>query len=332
MPVITLADVRAERVEWLWPGYVPLRYLTMLEGKGGIGKSTVMLDLAARLTTGRPLPGGATHEPMGILLMMQEDGLEDVIRPRLDNAGADMERVHALTTVVDDDGEEAYPAFPEAVPFIEREMERHGCRVLVVDPIMNYFARGYSTGIDSEIRQVLMPLHEMCKARRYAAILMRHFNRRMGAEATDRGTGGAAFLNVARSALVVARDPDDPTQFALAQSKTNLAGQTPTLLYRLENCENGAARVEWAGASRHDADALVQLSGNKEELSELEEAKVFLRESLATGPVLAKEAQRQARDAGIAERTMRRAREQLGVRIDKEQGGQGRSLWRLPEG
>ncbi|HEX6537520.1 MAG TPA: AAA family ATPase [Gemmatimonadaceae bacterium] len=331
MSVITLADVRPERVEWLWPGYVPFGYLTMLEGKGGIGKSTMMLDLAARLSTGAPLPGGARRGPFGTLLMMQEDGLEDVIRPRLDNAGADMSRVHALSTVVDEDGNEVYPALPDAVTEIERLMIQYDCRLLVIDPIMNYFAKGYSTGIDSEIRQVLMPLHEMCKRNRFAAVLMRHLNRRQGAEATDRGTGGSGFLNVARSALVVARDPDNPVQFAMAQSKTNLAGQSPTLLYALENCENGAARLAWGGVSRHDADALVQLSGSKEEMSELEEAVAFLRDLLAEGEMLAREAQRHARDAGIADRTLRRAREQLGIRIQKERSANGRSIWALPE-
>jgi hypothetical protein len=53
------AEVRAEPVHWLWPGYIPAGKLTLLDGDPGLGKSLISIDLAARLSTGRPLPDGS---------------------------------------------------------------------------------------------------------------------------------------------------------------------------------------------------------------------------------------------------------------------------------
>ncbi|MGI8757153.1 MAG: AAA family ATPase [Acidimicrobiales bacterium] len=96
-----LADVVPERVEWLWSGRLPRRKLVVLDGDPTVGKSTLMLDLVARITTGRPMPGEtfATVLPSDVVLLAAEDGLADTIRPRLDAAGADCARVHHLDAV-----------------------------------------------------------------------------------------------------------------------------------------------------------------------------------------------------------------------------------------
>ncbi len=104
---VRLSDVDPERVRWLWPGRLPLGKLVVLDGDPGVGKSTLALDIAARLSTGRGWPDGGTCPPGGVLILSAEDGLADTIRPRLDAAGGDPTRVHALTEVryVGEDGQ-----------------------------------------------------------------------------------------------------------------------------------------------------------------------------------------------------------------------------------
>ena len=95
--VVNMRDVEPEAVRWLWPGYIPMGKLTVLEGDPGLGKSTLALAIAAAVSRGFALPGGAPSDPAHVILISYEDALADTLRPRLDAAGAAVTRVHAIT-------------------------------------------------------------------------------------------------------------------------------------------------------------------------------------------------------------------------------------------
>src|SRR5664279_1970797 len=95
--VVCLADVRPRNVTWLWPGRIPFGKLTIIDGDPGLGKSTLSLEIAARLTTGRAMPDGIALEPANVIMMTTEDDLDDTVRPRLDAAGADVNRFFSIT-------------------------------------------------------------------------------------------------------------------------------------------------------------------------------------------------------------------------------------------
>src|SRR5262249_62197301 len=97
--VVTLADVKETSVSWIWPGWIPRKKIPILDGDPGLGKSTLLLDIAARVSTGRAMPDGSPGEPGHVLLMSAEDSLEDTIKPRLLAAGADMGAVHHWNSV-----------------------------------------------------------------------------------------------------------------------------------------------------------------------------------------------------------------------------------------
>ena len=103
-----LSDVEPERVSWLWQGYLPVGKLVRLDGDPSLGKSSLSDDIAAKITTAGTWPDG-THcdYPGDVILMSAEDGLADTVRPRLDAAGADVTRVHAVegVPIFDEDGE-----------------------------------------------------------------------------------------------------------------------------------------------------------------------------------------------------------------------------------
>lgn len=60
----------------------------------------------------------------------------------------------------------------------------------------------------------------------------------------------------------------------------------------------------------------------------MDTAKAFLRELLANGPMPASEAEEAAKANGIKERTLDRARQELGVKSGKD-GDQGAWTWTL---
>src|SRR5262245_48957038 len=88
-----MADVVPERVRWLSMSRLAAGKITVLDGDPGLGKSTLALDWAAKVTRGENLPYGPANRPRGVLLLSAEDGKGDTIRPRLDAAGADLSRV-----------------------------------------------------------------------------------------------------------------------------------------------------------------------------------------------------------------------------------------------
>jgi len=102
-PLRPVSQLVARPVEWLVPAWLPLAKLSILEGAPGLGKSLITLDLCARLSTGRPLPDGSPgREPCNCIILCSEGGAEDTIVPRLQAAGADLDRVFVHPPHADD--------------------------------------------------------------------------------------------------------------------------------------------------------------------------------------------------------------------------------------
>lgn len=331
MPLVMMSDVVPEELEWLWPGRILFGKLNMLDGDGGLGKSTLMLDLAARLSTGQPLPDGTRHQPTGTLLLMAEDGAGDTILPRLANAGADMARIGLLQTITDpEDNAEVMPTLPDDLWHIENAIVAVGARLLVIDPLLGYIGDTVNEYRDKEMRRAMMPIIAMAQRLRIAVVGLRHVTKAVAGNAKHRGLGAVTLTNLARSVLFAATDPDIPECNILAQSKTNLGPLVASLRYRLENCDNKQPRIAWEGVSQHTADSLNAQGSTPQERSELAEAEEFLRDALAGGALLVTAVKRQARDANIAEMTLRRAKMSLRVISRKAHTQDGQWTWELP--
>lgn len=331
MPLVIMRDVAPEPLDWFWPGRLLFGKYNLLVGDGGIGKSTITIDLAARLSRGFPLPDGTRHEASGALLVMPEDGAGDTIRPRLENAGADLSRIGLIQTVTDPtDGLETMPTIPDHIADIENAIEAIGARLLIIDPLLGCLGDGVNEYRDKEVRRALAPLIAMCERRRIALIGLLHISKANTGNAKHRGNASVAFMNLSRSTLYAASDPDLPGGFVLAQSKTNLGPLVPSLRYRLEGQENGHARVAWEGLSAHTAESLNAQGASQEERSELRDAEDFLRDILANGPLLYSAVVKLARNAGIADRTLKRAKASLRVESKKARTQDGQWTWQLP--
>lgn len=333
MPLVIMADVQTEPLDWLWPGRLLFGKYNLLVGDGGIGKSTLIMDLAARLSRGKPLPDGTRHPVCGTVLVMPEDGPGDTIRPRLENAGADLSRIGLIQTFTDmTDGAEVLPTIPDDLNKIEEAMDRMDARLLVLDPLLQMLGDNVNEYRDKEVRRALAPLIALCERRHIALVGLMHIGKANGAgNVKHRGNASVAFMNIARSALFAAMDPDVPGRFVLAQSKTNLGPLAPSLRYNLIGCPNQHARIDWEGTSAHTADSLNAQGASSEERSELHDAEEFLREILADGPLLYSGVIKLARGAGIAERTLKRAKSSLRVDSKKARTQDGQWTWSLPE-
>ncbi len=188
--IVQLSDVVAETVRWLWHGWMPSGTLVVLDGDPGLGKSTLTLDLTARITTGRLMPpgeGGDLRGPGCVLLLGAEDVLRYTVRPRLDAAGADNERVFALEGFRAADGHERPVGLPADLERMEEFIVGRGISLVVVDPLMAYLGTDIDAHKDQDVRRCLRPLARLAERTGTTILLLRHLNKLSGGPALYRG-------------------------------------------------------------------------------------------------------------------------------------------------
>jgi hypothetical protein len=338
-----LANVTRERVRWVWPDYIPLGKITDVTGDPGLGKSGLLLDIAARVTRAAPMPDGSTGDlgaPGGVVILSAEDDLGDTIRPRLEAAGADLSRIIAREWVeeLDDRGEmiQTVVSIPRHVAVLRADLEAVRAKLLIIDPPEAYLDGKADSWKNQQVRQALEPVRQLAAELGVAVVMVRHLNKNSKeSKALYRGGGSIAFAALARSALVVAPDPADPDGLdrILAPVKTNLGKAPSALRYRLEACD-GTIRVEWRGACEQSADVLLAPAETADDRSELGQATRFLEAELAERAVPSAEVFKAAKAAGIAEKTLRRAGTRLKVKYERvvpEGDGPPYWTWRLPD-
>ncbi|QXD17023.1 AAA family ATPase [Rhodocaloribacter litoris] len=334
---VRVADVEREAIRWLWPGRLALGKLTILDGDPGLGKSTLYCDLAARITTGRPwpdAPDAPPGEPAAVVIVTCEDGIADTIRPRLEEAGADLSRVHVIQAVRE--GEDlTVPRLPDHIDAIEAVVQETGAALLVVDPIMAHLGDRINAHRDADVRRALTPLALLCERCGCAALVVRHLNKMTGGDPLYRGGGSIGIIGQARLGLLLASHPEHETADGvrvLATTKANVGAWRPSLVLRLESSEHDpdTGVIRWGGTTPLTARDL--LARPKAERPR-DEAADWLRERLASAadPVPARDLFAEAEARGISEKTLRRAKKGLGVVVEQVPPRPGGTwYWSLP--
>ena len=336
--VVTLATVEPREVNWLWPGRLPAGMVAVLDGQPGAGKSTLVIDLIARLTTGREFPNeepGHSRTPTDVILIGNEDSPEHTIRPRLDAAGADSARVHLLTEIGG-----RLPRLPHDGVAIERVVREKGARLLAIDPLSAYIGEA-DLHRDNEVRAALAPLATIAERTGATVLMLRHLRKSGGTDAIGRGLGSVAIAALARAGLMLLVDPEDPTARILTWFKLSVARAPQSLRLRLRGAGDQPPRVEWLGVSDLTADALLASKDCRDRVGDREGddatatnvAEAWLMSQLeASGTVPVSDLQRLAAEANISWRAVERAKARLGVRARRESvvgGHTGAGRWLL---
>ena len=338
---LRLSEVEPESISWLWPGIIPMGKLSLIMGHPGQGKGLLTLDLAARMTTGQPWPGGTETRPPGsVVLLTPEDHPADTIRPRLDVAGADVSRVHVVTAVKaggDGKQEKSFSLADDVEQLKEAIKELKDCGLIIIDPISAYFGTEMDSHKDTHVRSLMMPLVEIAAETGVAIICVSHMNKGQG-PAINRVMGSIAFTAIARTAWMLVKSPDDNEVRVLCPVKCNIAKDSVSFAFRVVEKMHPSLNltqpaIEWLeGKIDMTADDFVALSEASDQPSKLTEAEEFLKERLSTGPELASTVPQEARSRGISERTLKRARKSLNIQSEKQNGVENGSwMWSLPK-
>jgi putative DNA primase/helicase len=303
------SEIAPRSVAWLWRYRIAAGKLNILGGAPGLGKSYLTTTIAGAVSRGGPLPGDPRTgtAPGSTLILSYEDDPEDTLRPRLELVGADLDRVHVVEGVRQAGRRRALgPADVALLGTYASALD--DVRLVVVDPVSAFVGSGTDEHRGNEIRGALEDLRMLAQQHGFAGLLVMH-TRKAGADtALNRLAGSQAYGALVRSALMVAPvTDDDQDRCVLAHVKHNLAAKQPALAYSVDD-----QGVTWHGEIDVDEH---EVAGNGEDdrRTGRDEAIAFLRDLLAAGPVPAKESRDQADGAGIAPRTLDRAKKALGV-------------------
>lgn len=318
LEVRSFRDIEAKPVAWLWRGRFALGKITLLTGEAGVGKSMLTCDMAARISRGIAFPDGAACMRGDVFFIGSEDGAEDTVRPRLDAAGADVDRIRLISGP-----KPKGQNFPLPID-LSMHMEKLDnllsmypeSKLLVIDPIMDYLGSNTNSDKATDVRAVLSPLRTLAEHHNVCVVIMNHLNK-SGRSSKSRSLGSGAFVAVARVELRVCEDPEDSNRRLLLPVKNNLAA-APGLAYRIESASNGAGFAVWQDGTVDISIGEVEADDSGEDRSATTEAAEWLRSFLADGPVKSAEAIRQANRDGITTITLKRAKTGAGVQSEQK--------------
>ena len=298
--IIRMSDVELTPVEWLWKPYLPFGKLSVLQGNPGEGKTYFAMHLAAACTNGKLLPNMERMEPFNVIYQTAEDGLGDTVKPRLIEAGADLDRV-----LVIDDSDVQLTLSDER---IEKAIIENNARLVIIDPIQAYLGADVDMNRANEVRPIFMRLGQVAQRTGCAILLIGHLNKAAGMQSLQRGLGSIDIAAAVRSVLFIGKLKHDPTMRILTHEKSSLAPQGVSLAFSLGD-EGG---FRWFG--EYDITADEMLSGiEPQRETKTQQAKDLICTLLAGGKqVLSEDIDKAALERGIPGRTVRDAKRELG--------------------
>jgi hypothetical protein len=331
-PMIALSRLKRRPVRWLWPNRLALGALAMFDGDPGLGKSLITLDLCARITTGRPMPGCTeAAEPANVVIIQGEDSTEETVLPRLRALGADLDRVFIFRP--DEMEKRELFCLPNRCKLLKASLRIIKPRLVVIDPIMAFLGRKTNAYNEQSVRRALKPLADLARQYECTIILVRHLNKKPGSRALYRGGASIGFNAVCRSAWFFDCDPEDKSRIVMAQNKKNLGGRQESLAYRLVEEAGGDPVVEWLGPCAWDSDQLAGAGGRRAaQPRDHDTAEKFVVDFLENGARSTEEIWEAAREEGIARRTLQRARRYLNIKSRRVWNGHRQLTYWLLDG
>ena len=344
--LIRASEVIPEPITWLWADWLAAGKVHIFGGAPGTGKTTIAMALAAAVTTGGRWPDGTRSSLGNVVIWSGEDDPADTLIPRLALSGADLSRVYFITDIQEGIERRSFDPAHDMEP-LRRKLNAIGeVRLLIVDPIVSAIAG--DSHKNSEVRRGLQPLADLAASMRCALLGITHFSKGTGGrDPVERLTGSLAFGALARVVLVAAKHQeegdDGRTVRLFCRAKSNIGPDDGGFEYDLHQAELKthpgifASSVLWGeaveGAAR-ELLATADATGSDGEGGTLADAKRFLSDLLAEGPMPTKAIKADADGAGYSWATIRRAQKALGIEPTKEGGHFGATrqqwLWRLP--
>ncbi len=317
LEIIRMSEIQMREVKWLWYPYIPFGKLTIIQGDPGEGKTTFALRLAAACSTGRPMPGMESLSPFNVIYQSAEDGLEDTIKPRLTEAGADQERVINIR--------EDKRSLHLLDSRIEKAIVQCDAKLLILDPLQGYLGERIDMNRANEIREVMKAIGQVAQRTGCAIVLVGHLNKATGMSSAYRGLGSIDFRAAARSVLVVGRLRKNKNIRVIVHDKSSLAPEGKSLAFNLGN-EEGFRWLD--GYDEISAEDLLSGISSQQETKTMQ-AEEIIRTMLEDGAEIpGEEIVQAAARKQISRRTVNEAKKNIAGIVSRKVGTKW--MWSIP--
>ncbi len=331
-------DIKERQIDWLWRDQFATK-VNIVAGAPGVGKSQIAAAFISVVTTGGRWPDNTPCKSGSAIIITSEDDAADTIKPRLMVAEASVDKVSILDAVIDNTGNTVAWTLDD-IDILRGLIDEQGdTRLVVIDPITAYLGRRADSHNASDIRGLLAPLQELADKHHICLLLITHLNKSKGVGAADRITGSGAWSAVGRSTWLVGKDPTDELLRVLVPVKNNNGNDVYGFSYKIEgamtNTRVDTSRVVWQGTTDVKADEVIagpkKTPTDKGDKSARAVAARFLLDILQHGRQRSTHVYKAAEDAGIAESTLKRAKESLDILSKPSDGHWFMSLPELEE-
>lgn len=322
---ICFSNIQSKKVEWLWENKIPRGKLTMFFGNPDCGKTGVLCDILARFTNQTVFPDNTPINDDGhVLFMSAEDDPEDTLRPRLEAAGAALNKIHYVNGIVEANAKqsEREVALDRDLHMLETSLlQNPNIKIVAIDPISSYFGNA-DLNKEQNIRSVLGPIKKLAEKTKVTFLCVGHFNKRQDVGALHRAGGAVAMTGVARAVWLFMKDPEVDGQFLMLLGKGNLTRQRTGLKYTIAGKDDSSIIV-WQGTDTRDADAVADTLKDPIERARTR-AERFLRDIRVPTPAV--EIYELAASLGIKKRTLDDAKKELNLQSEKRE----KNWWWIP--
>jgi hypothetical protein len=258
--VQSLTDIVEEKPTWIWDRHIPRGAVSVLGGKGGVGKGLTLCDVIARLTRGDVMPDGSGGgEPGRVLLIAREDSAS-TLKARLRIAGADLSRIQVSTGDIADAKkvERAAESIEAAAPEIEAAIIMHGITWVIIDPIGAWIEDDGNNS--AQVRAVIDPMTRVARRTGVAVTFAAHLRKAAAEDPSDAFSGSRSIVDAVRCALVQTKISDQERLVSVV--KTNFKPPERPMVLKIghskrQESPDDPPGVEWRTATAEDRAAAI---------------------------------------------------------------------------
>lgn len=327
--LVNAENMGTTKRSWLWEGRIMEKRINLIQGWKGAGKSTLCAAIASTAINGymypfqdkRPKAGGTC------LWLTTEEDVEEDVKPRWDANGGFMKD---LWTFDPEKEKHLFPKLPGDVVTMSRMLKALNVRVLILDPLSSLANSECDLSKPQSARAYMEALKHLCDHAGITVILIQHLRKGKAGNAIEAGMNSIEIVNVARSVLRADKHPTNPDLFILSSVAVNGAKKPLPITYELFSEPGEAPSVGWKDVADISLEEILAGGADEGEKDEALDAKTLLLSLLKDGPKPAKDIIKAARDSGVGERTLRKAKASLNIgsnRVSVGGSGQGHHEW-----
>ena len=309
---ITWNTVQPKEITWLWQDRIPFGKISILVGDSGLGKTSVAIDIAARLTTGRPMPLSDAHPITGsVLFQSYEDEIADTLLPRCINAGADCTRLISI--------EAADLNIDEDCGIIEQHIQETGARLAIFDPLQSFMGKNADMCRITDTRRLLTNLGGIAARNNCAVLIIAHQTKAHNTKELHRVYGSVDITATARSVLRVSESESGSDIRILSHIKSSVSRPGDPIAFRIMDNEPILYIDDYSGE--------IEAYEMPDDSSKRAQAAEIIYEMLNGASPKGTDVYQACKDAGISARTVERVKKELDMRSVRDGS---RRLWVLP--